>query len=370
MTVDDQIRRALVAEPLGPPPSAADRAAVDQAATGVRRRRSVARSAGGALVALLVVLAAVVMWPQPMPELRTGASGAPEGIGRGDVPDGWTSIVEPTLGWTMSFPEDWRAASVSDQCRIGEASTIVASVGGPPPYRDRANGCTTERDWNDVPAAAVLIGLTYRPERFPSDPGTSVAPVPDTPFPLIVPPAEAFQPQDGGSFLSVVTQRVVVGGDAGYSVTVWFGTDASDEAKADARLAVSLLRPPPDDELVATTSTVDPSWRTVALPSVTPLPPDEPRPAALLTGTLVLEGDCLFVDGAGGQRTLLVWTGDEVHMVIDADGGLVGITVDGGPVQPVDPQIQAGGGYYSPGMSPRPIHNLSEACRTSEVFIS
>jgi hypothetical protein len=371
MTVDEQIRDALTAEPLGAGPSAADRAAVELAAVGVRRRRTAGRAAVGVLAAAFVVVVAIVVWPRPMPEVRTGVAGSPEAVGNGDLPDGWTTMVEPTLRWTIAFPEGWTARSVEDQCRIGESSTIVSSTGEPPPYRERTNGCTTERNWNDVPRDAVLIGVSHRSPRFGPVPGSS-PPLANTLFPLSVPPESDFAPQgDGGSYLSHAGQRVVVDGDDGYVVTVWIGEEASDEARADIHRAIALLRPPSGGSPFATTTTtMDPTWRTVALPSVQPLAPGEPGPGALLSGTLHREGDCLFVDGAGGQRSLVVWSGTDVHMVIDGDDQLVDLVVDGRSWRPLDQLMQVGGGYYPPSSSPRPVQNLRDECLTAEVFIS
>lgn len=362
MTVDQQIREGLAVEPLGPPPTEEDRAAVHHAAMGLRRRRAVARGSVSAVAAIALVVLAAVVRPSATREVSTGPSGSPTSVGAGQLPEGWVTTVEPTLSWTMAHPAEWTVTSVASRCGI-DARTIVSSAGPPPTEGEPVAGCANELDWRAVPRHAVLVSLTRRSETAnvpePSDPA------PDSTFPLVVPPDEQFVGASDG--FRAAALRVRYGGDDRYQVVVWFGDDASDQAKADARRVVELLRPPADVPPTTATASAG-ATRTVPLPRVDPLGGGED---ALAAGVVHLDGACLVIGEPGRGGKALVFSASDAYAVVGSGGELLDVVVDGRSIGPLDRALELPGGYHDPRTSARqPFHDLPASCASDEVFIT
>jgi len=248
VNLDETIHAALAIEPT-PAPSAKDLAGIERAAGKYRRRRIGARLAAG-LAAVALVALAIAIWPRPDGDVsvRTAADDVAA------TPTDWATITDPRLGWTMQVPPSWSTRSFEDQCRILESGTIARSNGTPPPHNEGPSHCSTEFDWRKVSRESVLVAVTNRPRRFGRhwDSGTTEVPA-DTTFPLTigevgapvelptgtVPAAEA-----SASYLHLWSQPVVLDGDDGYLVTVWYGVDSSEADREDAGLVVASMRPP------------------------------------------------------------------------------------------------------------------------------
>jgi hypothetical protein len=106
-------------------------------------------------------------------------------------------------------------------------------------------------------------------------------------------------------------------------------------------------------------STEDPTWEQSI---------DGGMDALLEGGTLRLDGECLVVERED-QRVVIVWTASEAHMVVDADGVLLDVVVDGRSQRPFD-QVRLGGGYVDPAMWPVEIHDLPPSCADGPVFVA
>ena len=108
--------------------------------------------------------------------------------------------------------------------------------------------------------------------------------------------------------------------------------------------------------------------QTVALPSRS-VPANGQFPEARLGGVLVRDGDCLFLESVvTGGRSAIIWFG-EATMTVTEDA-LLGVTVDGIPLDPIEGNLSFGGGSY-----PRSrvddgtftVADLQSGCLTDEV---
>lgn len=370
MKLDDTIHDALAAEPI-PTPSAMDLAGIEQAAGKYRRRRLGTRLAAG-LGAIALVALAVALWPRPADDVSIRTADDDTAA----TPTDWATITDPRLGWTMQVPPSWSPRSFQDQCRIMESGTIVRSNGSPPPHDEGPNYCSTEFDWRNVSRDSVLVAVTYRSPRFaPLTSGTTEVPA-DTSFPLAVgevgapveiPSGTVPAAETSASYLQRWSQRVVLDGDDGYFVTVWFGVDSSEADRGDARVVVASMRPPSDRApRDPPTAPADPTLRTIALPSLPARGPDDGWMSALARGTLVRAGNCLYLDTPSGTRYVLVFNGPASMTVTDAD--VVAITVANGSVELELGPIEVAGGEVPWGQLP--VENLREECRTEKVWAS
>lgn len=341
MTIDDRIRQTLAAQPVGEPPTAEVRAEVEASATHLRRRRTRVRAVTGSLAIVAVLVAVVVAWPAADPEVRTGSDEAAAPVDEDGIPADWVTVVDPSSGVTMRMPPSWTSRSFEDRCREGGSGTAVRNNGEPPVPPSPAIGCTSEIDHGDLPDDAVVVSVVDhtggRAVSVPTDVEVST-------FPLTLPPEadlEAAASTPPGTSLPDRVYRYTTvwatDGQSRYLVAVVSGVGATDADRDAARLIVASMRPPEQPVEPPPPPAVDPSTRTVALPSI---PVQELNPSALFTGTLVREGDCLYLD-TSTERYLVLWQGEAAMTV--RDDQLIGVTVRGRSLV-LDRELQLGGG--------------------------
>lgn len=349
MTIDDRIRDALGAQPVGDRPTPEARAEVEASATRLRRRRTQARAVVGSLAVVAALVAVVIAWPAADLEVRTASEAGPAAVvDEDEIPADWVTVIDPSTGLTLRMPPSWTSRSFEDLCRVGGSGTVVRNNGEPPmpPMPPSpAIGCTSEIDQGDLPDDAVVVSVVDRT-------GGPAALIPQdvevSTFPLTLPPeADLEVPASTPPGTSLPDRRYryttvwAAEGQSRFLVAVVSGVRATDEDRAAARLVVASMRPPvpspsPTEEPVEPLVTA-PGERTVELPTI---PVQELNPAALVTGTLVRDGECLFLD-TGRERSMVLWQG-EATMTL-AGEQLVGVTVRGQAL-PVDVAVQVGGG--------------------------
>ena len=214
-----------------PPPNLRDR--VDERLASHDRRRRTRRLAAAAAVVVAVVAAAAAVRAGDGADDRRVATVA----GPREAADGWVAATSSALGWRFEHPAGWTVQHFSGQCRVGFSGTVVTNLDRalrfhePPP-------CTTSWDLGGVPDTFVAVEMSHmrlRPSFHPAEP--------DTAFPLAVDwtastPSEAHPPQAPSHGV-----RVTLGGDDGYRVMVWFGTNVSAGDRAAVERIVASIRP-------------------------------------------------------------------------------------------------------------------------------
>lgn len=127
---------------------------------------------------------------------------------------------------------------------------------------------------------------------------------------------------------------------------------------------------PSEDE--ATGTTVDAAAPTA--PSSPPTSGSGPSPAtldsdawpdALITGTLVIEGRCIYLDGRDGRGLAVFPAGAEV----DDSSEVATVSFPDGAEIPIAVEVQVGGGViFSPDLDGLEIEGIQPECNTERIY--
>jgi hypothetical protein len=219
-----------------------------------------------ALTVVLVVVAAAVGGfevfvphnSEPADSIQTG----PETVTTLRGADGWEAYTEPRLGWTLERPVASRFQAWHGRCRVNDSGTLITNQDRNVQWTPERVGCSTAFLPADL-AQQGFVGLRISHHEGRPPPGTEPA-LDDTPSGITLAdlePAGDVGDGPGPAPVETSTLRVVIGGDARYSVTTWIadGAEPGDVADLERMVAsISWAEPDADQGAEYTNATGNP----------------------------------------------------------------------------------------------------------------
>ncbi len=160
------------------------------------------------------------------------------GAGRPASTAGWETYRDPA-GWTMRYPSTWVVHPFRHVCMADFNGAMVTNVSGAFHSTETATGCYWPPNMALLPPDGVVVEFDLMEGGPAPGPLWGPSPPPDTSFPLSL---DAVQPAPTpGTDVRWYTQHVQVGGNPHYTLNVWIGPGATEQARETASAIVASI---------------------------------------------------------------------------------------------------------------------------------